>query len=122
MKNCKSPFPVTEIDHSSVCHARAGHFIESIHVSKRPLGNYGACLLDLPILLFSDKFCETESYQLTGLRESFEDPMLEYTVHTLDLKECDQQVMQLDPSFIPSPAVHDNSSHSFRLPVGYSIA
>lgn len=113
--------PETRIYYLSVCHIRAGHVIESINVSRRSY-SHGACVPDLPTLLLSDTFLETESYQLTGLRESFEDPMLEYTIHTLNLTEGDQQVMQLNPAFIPSPAIHDNCSHSFRLPVGYSIA
>ena len=60
------------------------------------------------------------SYQFNGLRESFEDTLVEYTIHVLSLTAQDRHTLQLDPTFVPAP--RDRFSHSFVLPVGYSIA
>ncbi|KIJ64834.1 hypothetical protein HYDPIDRAFT_111462 [Hydnomerulius pinastri MD-312] len=59
------------------------------------------------------------SYQITGSRESQEDPMVIYTVHLMNLTTQDQQALQLDPNAVPSPRF--KFAHSFRLPQGHSV-
>jgi hypothetical protein len=47
--------------------------------------------------------------------------MLEYTVYMLEMSAQDQQSLQLDNQFIPSPVIEERRAHSFRLPVEYTI-
>ncbi|KAH7882014.1 hypothetical protein F5I97DRAFT_1939518 [Phlebopus sp. FC_14] len=60
------------------------------------------------------------SYELTGSRESFEDPMLVFTVHLMQLTAQDQHDLQLDSTIVPVPRF--KTMHSFHLPLGYSIS
>ncbi|KIJ05810.1 hypothetical protein PAXINDRAFT_20962 [Paxillus involutus ATCC 200175] len=59
------------------------------------------------------------SYQISGSRESHEDPMVIYTVHLMNLTTQDQHELQLNPTFIPSPRFR--YTHSFKLPQGHSV-
>jgi hypothetical protein len=54
------------------------------------------------------------------MRESAEDSQVEYTIHVLNLTAQDQHMLQLDPTYVPTP--HDRFSYSFHLGIGYSIA
>ncbi|KAG1731285.1 hypothetical protein EDB19DRAFT_1881018 [Suillus lakei] len=59
------------------------------------------------------------SVQITGSRESFEEPRLEFTVHPMQLTAQDLHSLQLDSSTIPSPKFR--TSFSFLLPLGHSV-
>ncbi|KAF8452913.1 hypothetical protein L210DRAFT_3617960 [Boletus edulis BED1] len=59
------------------------------------------------------------SYQISGSRESQQDPMAIYTVHLLNLTTQDQHELQLNPSAIPSPRFKFH--HRFTLPLGHSV-
>ncbi|KIJ07204.1 hypothetical protein PAXINDRAFT_19596 [Paxillus involutus ATCC 200175] len=61
----------------------------------------------------------SQSYQISGSRESQEDPMVIYTVHLMNLTAQDQHELQLNPTFIPSPRFR--FTHSFKLPQGHSV-
>ncbi|KAG2116832.1 hypothetical protein DEU56DRAFT_984881 [Suillus clintonianus] len=60
------------------------------------------------------------SVQITGSRESFEEPKLKFTVHPMQLTTQDLHSLQLDSSTIPSPKFRN--SFSFWLPLGHSVA
>ncbi|KIJ61776.1 hypothetical protein HYDPIDRAFT_115606 [Hydnomerulius pinastri MD-312] len=64
-------------------------------------------------------YWSSTSYELTGSRESMEDPMLLFTVHLMQLTAQDQHDLQLVPTTIPTPRL--KPSHSFRLPLDFSI-
>ncbi|KAG1809692.1 uncharacterized protein BJ212DRAFT_1379102 [Suillus subaureus] len=57
--------------------------------------------------------------QITGSRESFEEPKLECTIHPMQLTAQDLHSLQLDSSTIPSPKFR--TSFSFSLPLGHSV-
>ncbi|KAG1848072.1 hypothetical protein DFJ58DRAFT_746884 [Suillus subalutaceus] len=57
--------------------------------------------------------------QITGSRESFEEPKLECTVHPMQLTTQDLHSLQLDSSSIPSPKFRN--SFPFLLPLGHSV-
>ncbi|KAF9218569.1 hypothetical protein BS17DRAFT_720337 [Gyrodon lividus] len=59
------------------------------------------------------------SYQISGSRESQEDPTVIYTVHLMNLTMQDQHELQLNPTTIPSPRF--KSVHNFKLPQGHSV-
>ncbi|KAF8548560.1 hypothetical protein OG21DRAFT_1422884 [Imleria badia] len=59
------------------------------------------------------------SYQISGLRESHQDPMAIYTVHLMKLTTQDQHEFQLNPRAIPSPRF--KFRHKFTLPLAHSI-
>ncbi|KIJ13989.1 hypothetical protein PAXINDRAFT_100354 [Paxillus involutus ATCC 200175] len=59
------------------------------------------------------------SYQISGSRESHEDPMVIYTVHLMNLTAQDLHELQLNPTFIPSPRFR--FTHTFKLPQGHSV-
>ncbi|KAF8552259.1 hypothetical protein OG21DRAFT_1416462 [Imleria badia] len=59
------------------------------------------------------------SYQISGWRESQQDPMAIFTVHLMNLTAQDQHELQLNPSAIPSPRFE--LRHTFALPLGYSV-
>ncbi|KAF8548149.1 hypothetical protein OG21DRAFT_1501183 [Imleria badia] len=59
------------------------------------------------------------SYQISGSRDSQQDPMAVYTVHLMKLTTQDQQHLQLNPSAIPSPRF--KFSHIFKLPLAHSV-
>jgi hypothetical protein len=61
----------------------------------------------------------TSSVQITGSRESLEEPKLECTVHTMQLTTQDLHSLQLDSSTIPEPKF--TNSFPFSLPLGYSV-
>ncbi|KAF8837455.1 hypothetical protein BDN67DRAFT_983226, partial [Paxillus ammoniavirescens] len=61
----------------------------------------------------------SQSYQISGSRESQEDPMVIYTVHLMNLTTQDQHELQLNPTAIPSPRFR--FTHDFKLPQGHSV-
>ncbi|KIJ06916.1 hypothetical protein PAXINDRAFT_19882 [Paxillus involutus ATCC 200175] len=61
----------------------------------------------------------SQSYQISGSRESQEDPMVICTVHLMNLTTQDQHELQLNPTAIPSPRF--KFTHSFKLPQGHSV-
>jgi hypothetical protein len=65
------------------------------------------------------RFLAGYSMQITGSRESSEEPKLKFTVHLMQLTAQDLQSLQFDSSTIPSPKFR--SWCSFKLPLGYSV-
>ncbi|KAL4072300.1 hypothetical protein J3A83DRAFT_4093511 [Scleroderma citrinum] len=61
----------------------------------------------------------SDSYRLSGARETQEDPMTCFTIRTMRLTEQDQHDLQLNPSTIPSPRFR--FEYKFRLPQGYTV-
>ncbi|KAG2136636.1 hypothetical protein DEU56DRAFT_857679 [Suillus clintonianus] len=59
------------------------------------------------------------SVQITGSRESFEEPKLKFTVHPMQLTTQDLHSLQLDSSTIPSPKFRN--PFSFKLCMGHSV-
>ncbi|KAG6369029.1 hypothetical protein JVT61DRAFT_1964, partial [Boletus reticuloceps] len=77
-------------------------------------------ILDLRLMAFlMAGFSSLTSYQISGSRESQQDPMTIYTVHLLNLTTQDQHELQLNPSAIPSPRFKFH--HRFTLPLGHSV-
>ncbi|KAG0701346.1 hypothetical protein DFH29DRAFT_990130 [Suillus ampliporus] len=74
-----------------------------------------------------DSVKETRNrYQLqlhiSGRREHIQDPMLEFSIHLMQLTEYDQHSLKMDPSVIPSPKFTGRQTHSFKLPLGHMVA
>ncbi|KAL4067444.1 hypothetical protein V8B97DRAFT_1873723 [Scleroderma yunnanense] len=61
----------------------------------------------------------SDSYRISGARETQVDPMTCFTVHPMNLTEEDQHDLQLNPSFIPSP--HFRFDYKFWLHQEYTI-
>jgi hypothetical protein len=61
-------------------------------------------------------------YVITGRRQAIEDAKLEFCVHLMDITSDDKHNMQLDPNYIPSPAVNKRLSSKFFIPVSMNIA
>ncbi|KAL4072279.1 hypothetical protein J3A83DRAFT_4092477 [Scleroderma citrinum] len=61
----------------------------------------------------------SDSYRVSGARETQEDPMTCFTIRTMRLTEQDQHDLQLNPSTIPSPRFR--FEYKFRLPQGYTV-
>ncbi|KAI6035781.1 hypothetical protein EDC04DRAFT_2571420 [Pisolithus marmoratus] len=57
--------------------------------------------------------------KISGARETQEDPMTCFTIHTMSLTEQDKHDLQLDASIIPSPRFR--FEHKFRLPQGFAV-
>ncbi|KAI5998961.1 hypothetical protein F5J12DRAFT_286001 [Pisolithus orientalis] len=57
--------------------------------------------------------------KVSGVRETQEDPMTCFTIHTMSLTEQDKHDLQLDASIIPSPRFR--FEHKFRLTQGYTV-
>ena len=78
-------------------------------------------LADIPWPVFNSMvgWSSATPCQISGSRESQEDPRAIYTVHLMNLTNHDQHSLQLDPSFIPSPLFRFR--HTFTLPLGYSV-
>ncbi|KAI6143614.1 hypothetical protein BKA82DRAFT_127237 [Pisolithus tinctorius] len=57
--------------------------------------------------------------KVSGARETQEDPMTCFTIHTMSLTEQDKHDVQLDASIIPSPRFR--FEHKFRLTQGYTV-
>ncbi|KAG2136644.1 hypothetical protein DEU56DRAFT_356200 [Suillus clintonianus] len=57
-----------------------------------------------------------------GRREYFQDPVLEFSVHLMQLMEHDQDSLKMDPTMIPSPKFTGRQAYSFKLPLGNSVA
>ncbi|KAI0297433.1 hypothetical protein BC826DRAFT_1096771, partial [Russula brevipes] len=63
-----------------------------------------------------------QEYVITGRRQVVQESKLEICVHLMDLTSDDKHNMQLDPNYIPSPAVNDRLSSHFFIPVTTNIA
>jgi hypothetical protein len=61
-------------------------------------------------------------YVITGRRQVVQESKLEICVHLMDLTSDDKHNMQLDPNYIPSPAVNDRLSSGFHIPITTNIA
>jgi hypothetical protein len=61
-------------------------------------------------------------YVITGRRQALQEPKLEIWVHLMDLTSDDRHNMQLDPVYIPSPALNDRLSSGFYIPITMTIA
>ncbi|KAI6143616.1 hypothetical protein BKA82DRAFT_3983845 [Pisolithus tinctorius] len=61
----------------------------------------------------------SSQYKVSGVRETREEPMTYFTVHTMSLTEQDKHSLQLDASIVPSP--HFRFKYEFRLAQGYTI-
>ncbi|KAI6157189.1 hypothetical protein BKA82DRAFT_4325642 [Pisolithus tinctorius] len=81
-----------------------------------------------PHTFFIESVEESKSYhpynpssqcKVSGARETQEDPMTCFKVHTMSLTEQDKHDLQLDPSIIPSPRFR--FEYKFRLAQGYSV-
>ncbi|KAL6309202.1 hypothetical protein BKA93DRAFT_724346 [Sparassis latifolia] len=60
-------------------------------------------------------------YRVSGRCDWLEEPSLEYVVHILSLTAEHKHNLQLDPSFVPQPGVHERLSHKFHLPIDHEI-
>ncbi|KAI6095859.1 hypothetical protein F5141DRAFT_1012708, partial [Pisolithus sp. B1] len=77
-----------------------------------------------PHTLFIESVVENKShysssYKISGARETQEDPVTCFTVHSMDLTEQDKHNIQLDASTIPSPRFR--FEYRFRLTQGYTV-
>ncbi|KAI0921705.1 hypothetical protein AcW2_006594 [Taiwanofungus camphoratus] len=63
----------------------------------------------------------SETFHVTGQRETHTEPALRYTILPIDLTEGDKHQLQLDGLFVPTPRIHSNSASHFELPVDYVI-
>ncbi|GBE82556.1 hypothetical protein SCP_0409400 [Sparassis crispa] len=60
-------------------------------------------------------------YRLSGRSEWLEQSSLEYVVHILRLTAEHRHNLQLNPSFMPQPSVHERFAHKFHLPLDHEI-
>ncbi|KAG1764551.1 hypothetical protein EDD22DRAFT_883267 [Suillus occidentalis] len=66
---------------------------------------------------------EINDFSQTGHHpEYFQDPVYEFSVHLMQLMEHDQHSLKMDPTAIPSPRFAGRHAHSFKLPLGDSVA
>ncbi|KIJ64840.1 hypothetical protein HYDPIDRAFT_40028 [Hydnomerulius pinastri MD-312] len=73
---------------------------------------------DAPRSIYSSS--ASQCFILSGVLKSKKDPLLQYTIHIMDLDRHDRQELQVNPSMIPSPRFH--LRHIFHLEPGYVIA
>ncbi|KAI6035782.1 hypothetical protein EDC04DRAFT_2880315 [Pisolithus marmoratus] len=64
-------------------------------------------------------YLPSSQWKVSGARETQEDPMTCFTVHTMNLTEQDKQDLRLNASVTPSPCFH--GEHKFRLAAGYTV-
>jgi len=60
-------------------------------------------------------------YVIAGRRQAIEDAKLEFCVHLMDITSDDKHNMQLNPDYIPSPAVNERLSSKFSIPISMNI-
>ncbi|KIJ12353.1 hypothetical protein PAXINDRAFT_14830 [Paxillus involutus ATCC 200175] len=60
------------------------------------------------------------TYEITGRRESLKEATLLFTIYLMHLTTQDQHELQLDPTTVPNPRFKE--SHSFQLPLGFSVS
>ncbi|KIO11026.1 hypothetical protein M404DRAFT_127237 [Pisolithus tinctorius Marx 270] len=68
---------------------------------------------------YSSSYSSSSQCKVSGARETQEDPMTCFTVHSMSLTEQDKHDLQLDASIIPSPRFR--FEHKFRLTQGYTV-
>ncbi|KAF8967726.1 hypothetical protein BDZ97DRAFT_507114 [Flammula alnicola] len=61
------------------------------------------------------------NFSVTAKEKSRTQPLLEYTIHTLELTSDHRHNVQLDPKFVPTPQINERFSCSFRLPPDHHI-
>ncbi|KIK38061.1 hypothetical protein CY34DRAFT_773550, partial [Suillus luteus UH-Slu-Lm8-n1] len=59
---------------------------------------------------------------ISGRSKYFQDPVYEFSVHLMQLMELDQHSLKMDPTVIPVPKFAGRHAHSFKLPLGDSVA
>ena len=62
-----------------------------------------------------------ESYTITGSSEEHTTANLKYKIRRFHLTEHDKHALQMDPHFIPSPRLPQNSLFSFELPTTHRL-
>ncbi|KAG0705087.1 hypothetical protein DFH29DRAFT_316434 [Suillus ampliporus] len=92
-------------------------FIAEINAQSQTGNHSHTCLIDA--IEDGRGYYYSSSLQITGSRESFEEPKLKFTVHLMQLTAQDLHSLQLNSSTIPSPKFR--SSYSFKLPLGDSV-
>ncbi|KAI9444004.1 hypothetical protein H4582DRAFT_2189914 [Lactarius indigo] len=60
-------------------------------------------------------FTQTETFYISGRKESLQEDEIEYRIHLLRLRADESQKVQLDPSYIPAPILEERLAHSFRV-------
>ncbi|KAI0052041.1 hypothetical protein FA95DRAFT_1484280 [Auriscalpium vulgare] len=63
----------------------------------------------------------TDSYQLTGRKDTLSNPEIEYCIQPFSLSAEHRHAIQLDLRFVPSPLINPRLSYSFSLPIGHRI-
>lgn len=58
---------------------------------------------------------QIESYFISGVRETWQDKEIEYTVHILRLPADQAHNLQLNPSYVPTPVLNERLSQSFHI-------
>ncbi|KAJ7289087.1 hypothetical protein C8J57DRAFT_1459186 [Mycena rebaudengoi] len=61
------------------------------------------------------------SFKVSGRDRSRTEPTVQHEVHVLRLTTDDQHVLQLNPSFVPSPHLRANSAQIFNVAIGHRI-
>jgi hypothetical protein len=61
-------------------------------------------------------------YVIACRRQVIEEAKLEFCVHLMDLTSDDKHSMQLNPDYVPSPAVNERLSYKFHIPMFMNIA
>ena len=56
-----------------------------------------------------------DSYFISGRKETLQDQEIEYKVHILRLLADQKHNLQLDPSYVPTPVLHERLSQSFYV-------
>ena len=60
-------------------------------------------------------------FKLHGFSQSRSTEEIVYRMAPLELKECDRQELQRDPTFIPAPRIEDRMAHTFSLNIKFRI-
>ncbi|RPD81278.1 hypothetical protein L226DRAFT_549908 [Lentinus tigrinus ALCF2SS1-7] len=62
-----------------------------------------------------------QSYRIAVMSQTYTEPTLLYSLFPLELVQDDRHRMQEDPSHIPHPCIHPNSSSKFTLPADTTL-
>ena len=58
---------------------------------------------------------QTDTYDISGSRESLQEEEVEYRIHLLHLRADETHKVQLDPSYVPTPILEERFTYSFRV-------
>ena len=73
------------------------------------------------VLIHGVQKLRKNEYKVIGRRDELQEPKLKFRIHLMDLTSDDKKTMKLNPKHIPKPAVSDQRSGEFHLPLSLRI-